>query len=121
MTELKKHQQYIKKKNFPIQCSAKIFKLEEIEVLKKCGFWMEALSNGVLKPISEAQHQFIEVCQKKKKPKTVYESAWFKYMGRLAIEKQEGNNLKKEYRIVEDEFYSREDYYKLYPWKKRRR
>jgi uncharacterized protein len=44
----------------------------------------------------------------RKKPTSLYEWAWFKYLGRKRFEVEKGDNLKIQYRPLVDGFYSRE-------------
>lgn len=49
----------------------------------------------------------------KDKPQTIEEKAWFKYLGRKAVEKKYGDRLKVKYQTEADTFYSREDKKKM--------
>lgn len=114
------HKDYIKSKGeFVVNCSHKIFDREEIELLQKYGHWFEALINGSLKPISKEQEDFL-LQVKERKQKTKYSKAWIKYKGRIKLEKENPAALNIDYTYVHDPFYSREDYYKSHPEKRRR-
>ncbi|MBW1612893.1 MAG: DUF413 domain-containing protein [Deltaproteobacteria bacterium] len=114
MNTRKEHIEYIEVRGqFTIDCSTKIFSMEEIEILKKWGHWFTGLVSGELKPISEAQERFIDVINGEKEPFTTEEKTWFKYLGRKAVEKRYGDRLKVSYEAEVDTFYSREDKKKM--------
>lgn len=120
MSNKEEHIRLIRVKgDFTVDCSHQIFSTEELETLRKFGHWFEALETGELKPITERQFRFVDITQGKEMPFSLEEKAWFKYKGRKKIEKENPESLKIEYRIV-NEFFSREDYYKMHPGKKRK-
>lgn len=108
------HLEYISEKGlFTLDCSPKIFSSEEIHVIEKWGHWFSALLSGELKPFTEAQTRFLRVMNREVEPKTVEEKAWFKYLGRKAVEKKYGDKLNVKYQTEDDTFYSREDKNKM--------
>ena len=114
MTDKKQHIEYIERMgSFKIDCSREIFSMEEIEILNKWGHWFSALTSGELKPISEAQIRFIQVLNGKYEPFTCEENAWFKYLGRKAVEEKYGERLNVSYKAEGDTFYPREDIRKM--------
>lgn len=101
------HLEYLSHKGlFSIDCDLIIFSKEEIESLEKWGHWFTALVSGELKPFTESQERFIKVMKREVDPSTVEERAWFKYLGRKAVEKKYGNKLKVKYGAEDDTFYS---------------
>jgi uncharacterized protein YifE (UPF0438 family) len=102
------HLSYIKDRpKFKIRCNRSIFSEEEIEILEYYGHWFEALTSGELKPISERQKFFVEVGHDKRDPFSPEEKAWFKYLKRVAIEKEKGDKLYIKHYLPDDPFYSR--------------
>lgn len=107
--EAKKHQEYLKAKGqFTIACNPVIFSHEEIALLEKYGYWFEALAEGGLLPFSAEQKQFVEVAQMRKKPETLYEKLWFRYIKRKEIELKKGATLYTPPVLEDDTFYNRE-------------
>jgi uncharacterized protein YifE (UPF0438 family) len=98
---------------FDINCSTAIFSPEEIQILEKWGHWFTALVAGDLKPFTEDQERFIRVMKREIKPETPHEFAFFKYLGRKAVEKKYGDSLSLKYEAEHDTFYSREDKKKM--------
>lgn len=114
------HLQLIRVKgDFTVDCSHKIFSTEELEILRQYGHWFKALETGELEPLTELQSRFIDIAKGKELPFSAEEKAWFKYRGRKKIEDEKPESLQIEYRF-ENEFFSREDYYKMHPSKKRK-
>jgi uncharacterized protein len=108
------HLEYIAHKGlFNIDCDLKIFSKEEIEKIEKWGHWFMALVSGELKPFTESQERFIKVMKREIGPISVEERAWFKYLGRKAVEKKYGERLKVKYEAEDDTFYSIEDKKKM--------
>ena len=119
MSNKKEHFKYIELKGeFNIRCSNAIFSNLEIILLKKYGYWFSALINDNLEPITKIQEEFILKFKEVKIPVTFQEKAWFKYIGRLKLEKESPEKFKLNYSLQEDDFFSREDYYKIHPEKK---
>ena len=52
---------------------------EEWADLKRVGTWLQALANGGLAPMSDAQRRFIEVSAGRGAPSTNLEKLWLKY------------------------------------------
>jgi uncharacterized protein len=119
MKDKAEHIKYLKSKgDFNINCCNSIFSNYEIEILKKYGNWFLGLTNGDLKPFSESQERFLQVANDKRKPETEMEKTWFKYLGRQKLEVENPEKFKLNYKIEDDSFFSRDDYYKLHPYKK---
>lgn len=98
---------------FNVDCSHEIFSKEELQILEKWGFWFSALVSGDLKPFTEAQERFIKVMKGEDKAVTPEEIAWFKYLGRKAVERKYGDRLNVRYEDEDDKFYSRSDKKKM--------
>lgn len=108
------HLEYLSHKGrFTIDCNHEIFSAEEILVLEKWGHWFTALASGDLKPFTVAQERFIKAMNKEVEVTTIYEKAWFKYLGRKLVEKKYGDKLKIKYEAEENTWYSWEDKKKL--------
>lgn len=96
-----------------LECNPVIFTALEIKELEENGHWFVALTNGVLTPFNEAQKQFVEVAQFRRKPENYFEKLWFKYLKRKEIEAKAGNSLYKNPELEENTFYNREMVKKL--------
>ena len=81
--------------------------------MKKWGHWFGALVAGDLQPFTEPQERFIAVINGEVEPFPCEEKAWFKYLGRKAVEKKYGNKLHVMYETEDDTFYSRVDKKKM--------
>lgn len=73
------HAEFLAKKPFLVGMATLKLTAEEKAYLEKYGYWLEALANGVLKPISPAQSRFIEVARGNASPQTIAERAWTTY------------------------------------------
>jgi hypothetical protein len=49
------HRIYLAKQDYPLKCSEEIFSKDELNFLSRYGFWMEALVDGKILPITENQ------------------------------------------------------------------
>jgi uncharacterized protein len=108
------HLEYIAHKGlYDIDCDHKIFSPEEIQAIEKWGHWFIALVSGALKPFTASQERFIKVMKREVVPTSLEERAWFKYLGRKAVEKKYGEKLKVKYQAEDDTFYSIEDKKKM--------
>jgi uncharacterized protein len=108
------HLEFIAHKGlYDIDCDLKIFSPEEIQLIEKWGHWFMALVSGELKPFTASQERFIKVMKREVDPISLEERAWFKYLGRKAVEKKYGDRLKIRYETENDTFYSREDKKKM--------
>jgi uncharacterized protein YifE (UPF0438 family) len=105
----KQHLEFINKKEpFKLRCKTMIFSDDQIELLEKYGHWFQALTDGVLEPITDLQKEFVKVARKEKMPVSPFEWAWFKYLGRLEWEDKNKHILEADYRLEEDSFYNRD-------------
>lgn len=117
--EKESHLEYLKTK-FNVNCSREIFNLVEIDLLENYGAWMEALYLCKINPITERQNDFIKQVETGNVSENEYAKVWFKYIKRIEIERKYGDRLKIRYEINDNDFYRREDYYKLHKDKIRR-
>jgi uncharacterized protein YifE (UPF0438 family) len=117
LSEKKKHLAFLKF-NFQISCSREIFSPKEIDILVTNGAWLEALHLHKIKPLTELQETFIEQIEQGIQPENKIAKVWFKYIKRIEIEKKFGTSLKVQYQLNNNDFYSREDYYKLHEIKR---
>ncbi len=118
-SEKGKHLEYLKTK-FQVNCSKEIFSNKEVDLLKNYGAWMEALCLRKIDPLTKEQVRFIEQIDQEKMPDNEYAKIWYKYNKRLEIERKYGDRLKIRYVTDDNDFYRREDYYKLHKDKIRR-
>ena len=120
MSTKEEHNKYINSKGeFNILCSMKIFSEKEIILLRKYGNWFTGLINGDIEPFTKKQIEFIKTFQNSITPNTFEEIAWFKYNGRLKLELENPEKFKLNYTVKGDDFFSRDDYYKMHPYKKK--
>jgi uncharacterized protein YifE (UPF0438 family) len=63
-----------------------IFSQEETELLSRYGFWLEALAQGDVQPLTPAQQRFVEVHKGEAEPESTFERAWWKLLKRREIE-----------------------------------
>lgn len=87
-----------------------VFSLEEREVLHRYGFWLEALADGRIEPITPAQAHFCSVVRGEAKSQTLHERAWMRLVGRREIEP----DLKREYEVSDpgEEWFKREAHWR---------
>ena len=67
-----------------------------IEILNHYGYWMEALYNQIIQPISIEQESFVRVCREHLPPNTIFEKAYIQYLNEIEAEKIYLNELEKE-------------------------
>ena len=65
----------------------KLFDPEEIRILEQFGRWMLALMLREIRPETDAQARFLEVCEGKSEPETKFEKVWMKYVARKRWER----------------------------------
>tara|TARA_B110001452_G_C15160239_1_gene403571 strand:- start:558 stop:926 length:369 start_codon:yes stop_codon:yes gene_type:complete len=113
------HNKYLKLKgDFNFDCPHLLFNESERKLLKKYGNWFLGLTIGDLKPFTKSQKQFIKVANGKKKPETKMEKIWSKFLCRKKLEKENPEKFNLNYMTQKDNFFSRDDFYKLHPNKK---
>jgi len=126
MDNLKSHIDYWRNKGFfEIKFSDNFFSQEEKSIINYYGYWFKALTSGDLLPFTDKQKRFIELTrpdiENNNKQTTIYERAWFKYLGREKVILQRPNLEKVKYELENSDFYSREHYYQLHPYKRNRK
>jgi uncharacterized protein YifE (UPF0438 family) len=113
MTAKEKHKAYLKKMGeYPIDCNTDAFNDEEMECIRKYGYWYKALCDEILVPFTWLQEQFIRVYKGELEPFSIHEVAWTKYVGQKNAESKPGDYGDRQYLPYEDTFYSREMYRK---------
>ena len=63
-----------------------VFKEDELRVLRRYGFWLEALAERKILPSTAAQEHFCRVVRGEASAETLYERAWMRLVGRREIE-----------------------------------
>ena len=63
-----------------------IFNETEVELLSRYGFWLEALVQRQIQPITPAQERFVMMHAGEAEPESAFERAWWKLMRRREIE-----------------------------------
>jgi uncharacterized protein YifE (UPF0438 family) len=87
MTAKEKHKAYLKKMGeYPIDCNTDAFNDEEMECIRKYGYWYKALCDEILVPFTWLQEQFIRVYKGELEPFSIHEVAWTKYVGQKNAE-----------------------------------
>ena len=71
---------------FRIDCLPFIFTFEELEILKKEGHVLKALSDGTRNPGTGKEKSFVQFIRGQKNPTSVEETAWIKYLNRRKLE-----------------------------------
>lgn len=113
MTENEKHKAYVKSKGaFIIDCDIDAFNSEEIKILKKWGYWFEALCTEKLKPFNMMQEHFIRVVKREIEPFSLEEKAWCKYLAQKEEEIKPGDPRNKINLSHVNPFYTDEMYKK---------
>jgi len=75
-------EEYLKKGPYKIDglYDRGLFSPEEIEIIKKYGYWFEAMSFGQVPLLTERQKRFVKAQQKGFEPKSYYERLWYRYL-----------------------------------------
>jgi uncharacterized protein YifE (UPF0438 family) len=105
------HAHFLQKKNFSLLVSnEEIFQPYELKILKRYGFWLGALADGSIQPITIAQKHFVEVCNGAAEPETTAERAWTRLVARRAIEP----DLARDYEITDpaEQWFSRDAHWR---------
>ena len=74
---------------FAFGCSTAVFPAEEFAALEEFGAWMEALANGVIRPVAPEHEHFLAVDRDEAEPVTVEERAWVRLKGRREFERDQ--------------------------------
>lgn len=78
--EYLRHKEFLSRRNFAPRVSLATLSQYEIDIIHKYGYWMNAVSNGELKPVTVEQERFLDVCKGNKNAVTNYEITWKKYL-----------------------------------------
>ena len=73
------HTEWLRKGGFPVPPDPTLDDADR-GVLAKFGHWMEALTNGTLKPVTPDQERFLRVHRGEEPPGTPFEVAWVKLL-----------------------------------------
>jgi uncharacterized protein YifE (UPF0438 family) len=111
------HRVYLAKKDYPLSCSVEIFSEYELNFLMQYGFWMEALVDSAISPITDDQKRLIDVHVGKIEPTNKAENAWRKLIERRIWEQNELESP--HYKLVDEseQWFSRADWKKMRSWK----
>jgi uncharacterized protein YifE (UPF0438 family) len=110
----KLHQEYLSKQNYSIPKNLDIseISISQKALIKKYGFWMQALENETIKPYTVAQEHFLSVCLDDEQPKSEFEVAWMKLNSAINLMKQKSlDSLNKELKIkkIKQEINNRQE------------
>lgn len=72
------HHHYLQKRHY-YQCSKESLFESSVKILNSYGAWMNALTKGLINPLSQGQERFISMHEGDFLPLTSYEYAWFDY------------------------------------------
>ncbi len=72
------HLRFLCRGDFRVPATVPGLTPDERQLLVKCGYWLEALANGQLSPISADQVHFILVTKGQVVPRNMHEYAWIK-------------------------------------------
>lgn len=73
------HAEWLRKGGFPVPPDPTLTDADR-GILAKFGHWMEALTNGTLKPVTPDQERFLRVHRGEEPPTTPFEIAWVKLL-----------------------------------------
>jgi uncharacterized protein YifE (UPF0438 family) len=111
------HLDYLEKQDYPLRCSVEIFESDELNLLSRYGFWIEALVEGIITPTTDEQKRLIDVHAGKVEPINLQERAWRKLVERRIWEKYEHESP--HYKLIDesDQWFSRSDWKEMRGWK----
>lgn len=78
MDSAEDHKQFLRGQYVP-QCKLDCLSPGDIVLLRRYGYWLEALAAGDINPITDAQTAFVRVHRRACAPQTVFEILWFNY------------------------------------------
>lgn len=73
------HAEWLRRGGFPVPPDPTLGEADR-GILAKFGHWMEALTNGTLKPVTPDQERFLRVHRGEEPPTTPFEIAWVKLL-----------------------------------------
>jgi uncharacterized protein YifE (UPF0438 family) len=111
------HRIYLAKQDYPLECSEEIFTNEELIFLKRYGFWIEALVNGIILPITDDQKRLMDAHIAKIEPINLQERVWRRLIERRMWEKDERESP--HYKVVDEseQWFSRSGWKKMRSWR----
>ncbi len=75
--------------NYPrVMARSGDFSMKEAQLIEKYGVVLTELSTGILKPATEDEQHFVDVCRGVANADSELEKAWFKYQNRILSPKQ---------------------------------
>jgi hypothetical protein len=108
------HRVYLAKQDYLLKCSLEVFENDELNLLSRYGFWIEALVDGVILPITDEEKRLIDVHFGKVEPMNLQECAWRKLIERRIWEKNESESP--HYKLIDKS----EQWFSRSAWKKMR-
>jgi uncharacterized protein YifE (UPF0438 family) len=107
------HRAHLAKRDYPLGCSSDVFPAEELKFLRRYGYWAEALVNGVISPVTDAQRRLVEVHNGKAGAITLNERAWMRLVERSCWEKDVREAPHYELVDKSEQWFSRRDWNRL--------
>jgi len=104
----REHRKLAIQRDFPFECDPRLFSDEQHSLIRRWGHWYQGLTTGVLPPITEAQHRFVEAVNGATAPDEPHAAAWWRYLKRLAIEEKHGDAMRSSHQVDADTFYNRD-------------
>ena len=74
------HKRYASMNNFFVAQKGARFPYKDYQFLKKWGYWLWALSTGVIFPITDKQKHFVKVMMGNATPTSYYEDLWINWL-----------------------------------------
>ena len=93
------HSKYVGQSISDIDDLRKYFSKNDLKIINKYGAWMEALSEGILQPITKDQKRFIDFSNGGVKPKNEYEEIWIKILNARKIFSNENKEARRKIHI----------------------
>lgn len=84
------HKEYLKQRDYPLGIEGRhVFDDSEKEMLKRYGYWLEALATGKIQPSTTEQEEFVHAVQSggEKVLESKMQAAWLKLVARREFEK----------------------------------
>lgn len=103
-----RHLHYAGQHPFPFGCDPRLFSEEQYALITRWGHWYQALADGLLEPITEAQRVFIAAVRGSSPPTEPHAEAWWRYRMRLVIEARHGDAMHRSHQLEDDTFLSRD-------------
>ena len=76
MSTLEDHKQFLAKKDYPLKIGYPRISTKDTLLLSKYGYWLEALSSGIISPLTPEQSRFIDVSNGTQEAISDFEKAW---------------------------------------------